>query len=150
MLFGAAFEGSAQSIEKWLLPDPDEMIMASNSLCADQAKSALLAWHYKSQGRSKEDVIALIPEAPKALLLRVVSAMRENVEDAYQYSELSQYAYYSFRSEVCMREVLGAVRMPRMATVYPRIVECQKAHGIEKSASLFKCVQAVVRSVELK
>ena len=150
LLVGIASEASAQSMEKWPLPDPEEIIKASNALCADQTKSALLAWHYRKQGRTKEEVIGLVPEAPKALSLRVASAMRENVEDAYEYPELSQYTYYSFRSEVCMRETLGAVRMPRLATVYPRIAECQKLHGGEKSAPLFKCVQSIVRSAEPK
>jgi hypothetical protein len=86
-------------MERWLLPEPEEMMKATQSLCADQAKSALLAWHYKKQGRAKEEVLALIPESPKALTLRITSAMRENVEDAYLYPELSQYTYYSFRSE---------------------------------------------------
>jgi len=140
----------AQSLEPWSLPDPDEMIKASNALCADQAKSALLAWHYKRQGRTREEVLSLIPESPKMLTLRLTSAMRENVEDAFSYPELSQYAYYSFRSEVCMRETLGAVRMPRVSAVYAGMAECQKTHGAEKSSPLFKCVQAVVRSAEPK
>jgi hypothetical protein len=140
----------AQPIERWLLPDPDEIIKASQTLCADQAKSALLAWHYKKQGRTKEEVLALIPESPKALSLRVTSAMRENVEDVFTFPELSQYTYYSFRSEACMRETLGAVRMPRLATIYPSIAECQSLHGPEKSTSLSRCIQLQVRSVEPK
>lgn len=141
---------SAQQMERWLLPEPEEMMKASQSLCVDQAKSALLAWHYKKQGRAKEDVLALIPESPKALSLRVTSAMRENVEDAYLYPDLSQYAYYSFRSEVCMRETLGAVRMPRLSGIYTQVSECQKVHGSEKSAALFKCIQVAVRAAEPK
>lgn len=151
LLLAATSSGAfAQSLQRWSLPDPDEMIKASNSLCADQAKSALLAWHYKKQGRTKEEVLALIPESPKAFQLRLTSAMRENVEDAFEYPDLSQYTYYSFRSEVCMRETLGAVRMPRIATVYARIAECQASHGQEKSAPLARCVQTVVRTLEPK
>lgn len=149
-LLTLATSALAQPLERWSLPDADEMIKASNALCADQAKSALLAWHYKKQGRTREEVLSLIPESPKALTLRLTSAMRENVEDAFAYPELSQYAYYSFRSEVCMRETLGAVRMPRLSTVYTGIAECQKTHGVEKSSPLFKCVQAIVRSAEPK
>jgi hypothetical protein len=145
ILSSAAF---GQSLERWYLPDPEEMIKASNVLCADQAKSALLAWHYRNTGRSKEEVTALLPESPRALTLRLTSAMRENVEDAYAFPELSQYTLYSFRSEVCMRETLGAVRMPRLSTMEPRVAECQKTHGGEKSATLFKCVQSVVRAAE--
>jgi hypothetical protein len=150
LLGGITGTASAQSMEKWILPDPDEIIKASITLCADQTKSALLAWHYRKQGRTKEEVLGLLPEVPKALSLHTATAMRENVEDAYEFSDLSQYTYYSFRSEVCMRETLSAVRMPRLATVYPRILECQKVHSAEKSASLFNCVQSVVRSTEPK
>jgi hypothetical protein len=124
------------------------MIKASNALCVDQAKSALLAWHYRKQGRTKDEVLSLIPESPRALTLRLISAMRENVEDAYAFPDLSEYTYYSFRSEACMREILGAVRMPRLASLHESIVECQRAHGVEKSDKLFKCVQGVVRSAE--
>ncbi len=149
LLIPIAFTGgaSAQTMEPWLLPDPGEMISASNTLCSDQTKSALLAWNYKRQGRTKEEILGLIPESPKSLALRVTSAMRESVEDAYRFPELSPDVHYSFRSEVCMRETLGAVRMPRMETIYPRIAECQKVHGPDKSDSLFKCVQSIVRSV---
>ena len=137
-------------MERWLLPDADEMMKASQSLCVDQAKSALLAWHYKKQGFKKEEVLALIPESPKALSLRVVSAMRENIEDAYLYPEISTYTYYSFRSEACMRETLSAVRMPRFSTIYSQVAECQKVHGSDKSTALFKCVQVSVRAIEPK
>jgi hypothetical protein len=152
LLFIAAFAFStmarAEPEERWLLPSPDEMIKASNTLCVDQAKSALLAWQLKKNGRSSEEVFALIPESPKALSLRLVSAMHENVEDVYAYPNLSQYTLYSFRSEVCMRETLGAVRMPRLSVMYDKLAMCQKTHGPEKSAPLFKCVQAVVREAE--
>lgn len=151
ILLAAACSGAfAQTMERWSLPDPDEMIKASNSLCADQAKSALLSWNYRKQGRTKEEVLALIPESPKALSLRVTGAMRENVEDAFEFVDLSPYTYYAFRSEVCMRETLGALRMPRMATMHTRIAECQANHGQEKNAALFRCVQSVVRSAEPK
>lgn len=139
---------NAQPLERWLLPDPDEMVKASNALCLDQAKSTLVAATLRDQGRSKSDVLALVPEAPKALSLRVVSAMRESVEDAFDFPSLSKYSHYSFRSEVCFRETLGGLRMPRLATVLPRIEQCQQVHGPEKSNALFQCIRAVVRNAE--
>jgi hypothetical protein len=154
LLIAAAFalctSASAEPLEQWSLPAPDEMLKASNVLCVDQAKSALLAWQLKRKGRSAEEVLALIPQSPKALSLRLVSAMHENVEDVYVYPNLSQYTLYSFRSEVCVRETLGAVRMPRLSAMYDKLAECQKTHGPEKSTQLFKCVQAVVREAEPK
>lgn len=135
----------AQNTQQWYLPDPDEMIKASNVLCQDQAKSVLVAASLRKEGKSQEGVLALIPSAPKAMTLRVVSAMRENVEDLYSFKDISMYTYYSFRSEVCMRETLGAVRMPRFATVYARVAKCQEQNGTEKSTPLFKCIQSVVR-----
>ena len=121
------------------------MISASNVLCTDQAKSVLVAVNLRNKGHKIQDVLALIPTAPKALSLRVVSAMHENVEDVFQFSEVSQYAYYSFRSEVCMRETLGAVRIPRFVTMRSKVLECQKQHGMDKSSGLFKCIQNIVR-----
>lgn len=138
----------AQPLERWLLPDPDEMVRASNALCLDQAKSTLLAGALRAQGRSKAEVLALVPEAPKALSLRVVSAMRESVEDSFDFPDLSPYAQYSFRSEACFRETLGGVRMPRLSTVRPQVEKCQQMHGSEKSNALFQCVRTVVRSAE--
>lgn len=138
----------AQPLERWLLPDPDEMVKASNVLCLDQAKATLVAGSLRAQGRSRDEVLSLVPEAPKAMSLRVVSAMRESVEDAFDFPGLSPYAQYSFRSEACFRETLGGVRMPRLATVHPRVEKCQQAHGPEKSNALFQCIRAVVRSAE--
>lgn len=150
ILAGAVFvmASHAQPLERWLLPDPDEMVKASNALCIDQAKSTLVASALRSQGRSKAEVLALVPEAPKAMSLRVVSAMRESVEDAFDFPDLSPYAQYSFRSEACFRETLGGVRMPRLATVRPQVEKCQQVHGPEKSNALFQCIRAVVRSAE--
>jgi len=91
-----------------------------------------------------------IPDAPKAMSLRVVGAMRESVEDAFDFPNLFQYVQYSFRSEVCFRETLGALRMPRLATVLPQMERCQQVHGPEKSNALFQCVRAVVRSAQLQ
>lgn len=124
------------------------MVKASNALCVDQAKSTLVAGALRAQGRSKAEVLALLPEAPKALPLRVVSAMRESIEDAFDFPDISAYTHYSFRSEACFRETLGGVRMPRLATVKPQVEKCQQMHGPEKSNALFKCVQTVVRSAE--
>lgn len=138
----------AQPLERWLLPDADEMVKASNVLCLDQAKSTLVAGALRSQGRSKAEVLTLVPEAPKTMSLRVVSAMRESVEDAFDFPDLSPYAQYSFRSEACFRETLGGVRMPRLSTVLPQVEKCQQTHGPEKSNALFQCIRAVVRSAE--
>ena len=93
-------------------------------------------------------MLALLPEAPKSLSLRVVSAMRESVEDAFDFPKLSTYTQYSFRAEVCLRETLGAVRMPRLAALAPQLEECQRIHGPEKSNALFQCIRTVVRSAE--
>ncbi|WP_147405977.1 hypothetical protein [Ralstonia solanacearum] len=139
---------NAQPLERWLLPDPDEFVKASNVLCLDQAKSTLVAATLRDQGRSKSDVLALVPDAPKAMSLRVVGAMRESVEDAFDFPNLSQYVQYSFRSEVCFRETLGALRMPRLGTVLPQIEQCQQVHGPEKSNALFQCIRSVVRSAQ--
>jgi hypothetical protein len=138
----------AQAAEQWALPEPDEMVKASNVLCVDQAKSVLVAGALREKGLRREEVLSLIPEAPKSLSLRVVSAMRESVEDAFDYPRLSSYTHYSFRSEVCLRETLGAVRMPRLISVLPKIEDCQRIHGPEKSSALFQCIRTVVRDVE--
>jgi hypothetical protein len=144
----AASAVHAQALERWSLPDPDEMVKASNVLCADQAKSALVAGALRAKGHRREEVLALLPEAPQSLSLRVVSAMRESVEDAFDFPKLSTYTQYSFRAEVCLRETLGAVRMPRLAAVSPQLEECQRIHGPEKSNGLFQCIRAVVRRAE--
>lgn len=146
--FLATSTAQAQAIERWSLPDPDEMVKASNVLCIDQAKAALVAGALRAKGHNKEEVLSLLPEAPKSLSLRVVSAMRESVEDTFDFPKLSSYTQYSFRSEVCLRETLGAVRMPRLATVLPQVEECQRIHGQEKSNALFQCIRTVVRGAQ--
>lgn len=141
-------QAQAQTVERWALPDPDEMLRASNALCIDQAKATLVASALRANGHSREDVLSLVPEAPKSLSLRLVSAMRESVEDTFDFPKLSSYTQYSFRSEVCLRETLGAVRMPRLAAMFPQVEECQRIYGPEKSNTLFQCVRTVVRSAE--
>ena len=144
----AAIAVPAQAVERWALPDPDEMINASNVLCVDQAKSALVAGSLRANGHGRDEVLSLIPEAPRSLTLRVVSAMRESVEDTFDYPKLSSYTHYSFRSEICLRETLGAVRMPRLISMLPKVEECQHIHGPDKSSALFQCIRAVVRDAE--
>ncbi|MDM8358404.1 hypothetical protein [Pandoraea communis] len=150
IVFGAIVTtiANAEPLERWYLPDPDEMVKASKVLCLDQAKSALVAAALREHGRSKSEVLALVPEEPKSMSLRVVSAMRESVEDAFDFPNLSMYSQYSFRSEVCFRETLGGVRMPRLVSVLPQMEKCQQTHGPEKSNALFQCIKAVVRSAE--
>jgi hypothetical protein len=138
----------AQPLERWMLPDPSKMVNASDVLCVDQAKATLVAGTLRSKGHSRDELLSLLPDAPKTMALRVVSAMRESVEDAFDFPKLSSYTQYSFRSEVCRRETLGAVRMPRLVTVLPQIEECQRIHGPDKSNSLFQCIRLVIQSVE--
>ncbi len=135
----------AEPLKLWQLPDSSTMIEAANVLCLDQSKTAIMAVLLRESGRQREEVLASVPESPKAMNLRVVSAMRENVEDAFLYTGISKYALYSFRSEVCIREALSALQMPRLAAVYPKVAECQKQHGGEKSTPLFLCIKSVVR-----
>lgn len=144
----AASAVHAQALERWSLPDPDEMVKASNVLCADQAKSALVAGALRAKGHHRDEVLALLPEAPKSLSLRVVSAMRESVEDAFDFPQLSTYTQYFFRAEVCLRETLGAVRMPRLVAVLPQLEACQRVHGAQKSDGLSQCIRTAVRRAE--
>jgi hypothetical protein len=146
--FFAASTVQAQAVERWSLPDPGEMVKASNVLCVDQAKATLVAGALRAKGHSRDEVLSLLPEAPQSLSLRVVSAMRESVEDAFDFPKVSSYTQYSFRSEACFRETLGAVRMPRLVAVLPQIEECQRIHGPGKSSELFQCIRTVVRSAE--
>lgn len=92
--FAGTLAFASDKLEPWSLPDPDGLVKASNALCSDQAKSALLAWHYARGGRTRDEVLALVPESPKALALRLVSAMRENVEDAFAYPNISILAIF--------------------------------------------------------
>lgn len=144
----ATSTASAQALDRWLLPDPTQMVNASGVLCVDQAKATLVAGALRTKGHSRDEVLSLVPEDPKNMSLRVVSAMRESVEDAFNFPKLSSYSQYSFRSEVCRRETLGAVRMPRLIAVLPQIEECQRIHGPEKSNNLFQCIRFVVQGVE--
>lgn len=102
----------------------------------------------RAKGRSRDEVLSLVPESPKTMSLRVVSAMRESVEDAFDFPKLSSYKQYFFRSEVCRRETLGAVRMPRLIAVLPQVEECQRNHGPEKSVNLSQCIRLVVQGVD--
>ena len=53
---------ASQPMEKWGYPDPDVFGKAVHSLCEEQHLSVMLAAKYRDQGRSKSDVLALIPE----------------------------------------------------------------------------------------
>lgn len=136
----------AQTPGSWSIPDPMALIEASNTLCAAQVKSALAAGELRQQGRSKAEVLALLPDSPKGMTLRVVSAMRESVEDAFDLPELSTQSQFAYRAEACFGETLGGARAPRLATLRSQVEKCQQLHGVEKSNALFKCVEAVVRS----
>ena len=145
LIAGSATAAQAQALEPWALPDADASVKASQVLCLDQAKATLMAASLRAKGHSKAEVLSLVPQSPTALSLRVVSAMRESAEDAFDFPNLSPYTQYSFRSEACFRDVLGALRMPRLATVLPQLEKCEKTHGAEKSNALFQCVRSVVR-----
>ena len=138
---------AAEPLEPWGYPDPGALVKASSTLCEEQSKSAMLAWHLARKGRSREEVLALIPESPQAFPLRLTSAMRENIEDTFAYPEISQYTLYSFRAQVCLRETLGGVRMPRMAMIHDDLLRCQKDLGTERSNELFKCIQTAVKKM---
>jgi hypothetical protein len=137
----------AQTMEKWGYPDPDVFAKAVHSLCEEQNLSVLLASRYRDQGRSKTDVLALIPENPPSLQLRAIDAYRENVEDVYAFPQFGTYAMTVFRAEVCRKEVMSARTLGRFATVHEKVAACESQHGKVKSNELYGCVRKVVLSM---
>jgi hypothetical protein len=134
----------AQPLEKWGYPDPDAFARATHTLCEEQNRSIMLAARHRDQGRTIEQVLALVPENPSILQLRAIDVYRENIEDVYAYPDVGVYPLTVFRAEVCRREVQSARTLGRFATVREKVVACQAQHGSGKSNELYACVRKVV------
>ena len=138
---------SAQMPEPWPLPGAREMA-AIAPLCAQQARSIIQADQLRRQGRTREEVLALIPaepeETPPAMRLRLLEVMRENVEDVFNYRELFSLTIYQFRWAVCAREVLTARRAQRLRTVLPKVVQCQARSLAAPENKVEDCIGQVV------
>ena len=142
-----ASHASAQQLERWGYPDPDEFAKATYALCAEQNKSVMLAARYKDQGKSKEQVLALVPDNPPSLALRAVDVYRENIEDVFDFPEIGVYPLMAFRSEVCRIEVQSARRPGRFSAVKEKVAACQSIHGSNQSDAIYRCVRNVVRGM---
>lgn len=134
----------AQTMEKWGYPDPGEFAKAALTLCAEQRDSVILSTRYRNDGRSRDEVLALIPPNPPSLQLRVVDAYRENIEDVYSFPQYGLYSMMVFRAEVCRKEVMSARRLGRFETVHEKIGACESRHGKERSNELYACVRGIV------
>jgi hypothetical protein len=146
-LLVAGSTASAQHMEKWGYPDPDVFAKAALSLCDEQNLSVMLAARHRDQGRTREDVMALIPPKSKVIELRALDAYRENVEDVFDFPNIGTYSLMVFRAEVCRREVMAAKTYPRFETVRVKVTACEAQHGKEKSNALYACVRTVVDSM---
>ena len=135
---------SAQNMEKWGYPDPDVFAKAVHSLCNEQNLSVMLAARYRDLGRTREDVLALIPTKSQVIELRALDAYRENVEDVFAFPTIGTYTMMVFRAEVCRREVMAAKTYARFETVREKVAACEVQHGKEKSNALYACVRTVV------
>ena len=149
ILIAAAFSlpavaSFAQSMERWGYPDPEVVGNAVHSLCNEQNLSVMLSARYRDQGRTKAEVLALIPENPPSLALRTIDAFRESVEDVFEFPKIGTYTLMVFRAEQCRREVMSARVFTRLTTVQDQINACEAAHGQAKSNELYACVRKVV------
>jgi hypothetical protein len=134
----------AQPLEKWGYPDVDEFTKATVVLCAEQRDSVILATRYRNSGRSKEEVLALVPPNSPRLQLRLVDVYRENIEDVYAFPTFGLYSMVVFRAEVCRREVMSARRLGRFDSVREKVAACESRHGKEQSKELYSCVLDIV------
>jgi hypothetical protein len=142
--FCIASASGAQPMEKWGYPDPGEFAKAALMLCSEQRDSVILSTRYRNEGRSREEVLALVPVNPPSLQLRVVDVYRENIEDVYSFPQYGLYSMMVFRAEVCRKEVMSVRRLPRFDTVHEMIGACETRHGKQRSNELYACVRAIV------
>lgn len=138
---------SGQQMEPWGYPDPDAFAKATYTLCAQQNLSVMLAAKHRDQGRTREQVLALVPENPPMLRLRAVDVYRENVEDVFDFPHISTYALMTFRAEVCRREVQSVQRPGRLSGVRASVEACQARHGGAQSNELYGCIRRVVQDM---
>ena len=115
-------------------------------MCRLQSKSILAADKLRRDGKSRDEVLALVPaepqDVPAAKRVRLLEVTRENVEDVFDFRDLGPYTLYMFRWNVCARELLTVTRMARAATVHPQLAACQSRYSETQ-----QCLQDLVLNV---
>jgi len=151
LLCGVAGAAAAQTPDPFRLPDTEAWGKVAGELCALQSRTVVAADALRREGKTRQEVLARLPKEEEVrddFQVRLISVMRENVEDVFDYRDLSLLTIYKFRWAVGVRETVSAARLQRLAAVYPKLAECEKKSVRETGSGDPACLQQAV--LELK
>jgi len=120
-----------------------------NEECAFEMQTARTAIHLRDKGKTKADLQSKLPPLDKNSS-RLLKKMYEISEEVYEYTELNETVYTTYRFELCQRELLGKALPNSTQTVLPALLTCQQQYGDKSSVKSTNCILEGIAAVSKK
>ena len=112
-----------------------------NEECGFEMQAARTAVRLRDKGKTKAFLKSQLPPIDKNSL-RLLRKMYEITDEVYEYTQLNETIYTTFRFELCQRELLNKPRPPSIQAVLPELLKCQQEYKIQSSVKSTNCILA--------
>lgn len=124
------------------IPDNAQTI---NEECGYEMHAARSAIRLRDKGKAKKDLLtklAPIDQNSSRLLIK----MHEISNEVYQYAELNEVVYSTYRFELCQRELLHKTVPDSLPDVLPLLLQCQQRYADKSSVKSTSCILDAVNT----
>jgi len=128
------------------IPDTAKEI---NEECAFEMQAARTAIRLRDKGKTNEDLKSKLPPLEQNSL-RLLKKMYEISDEVYQYTDLNEMVYTTYRFELCQRELLGKSLPVSTQTVLPDLLACQQQYQDKSSVKSANCILAGIENRSIK
>jgi hypothetical protein len=122
---------------------------AINIECGFEMQAARTAIRLRDKGTPKATLEAqLVPVSRDSS--RLLIKMHEIANEAYQYTELNETVYATYRFELCQRELINKPMPGSLEQVMPQLMHCQDRFANQSSAQSTQCILVAIRNAAEK
>lgn len=120
-----------------------------NEECGFEMQAARTAIRLRDKGKTKTHLQLQLPPIDKNSL-RLLIKMHEITDEVYEYTQLNETIYATYRFELCQRELLNKPLPASISIVTPKLMRCQQTFGNKSSVKSTNCILAGIESTSVK
>ncbi len=102
-------------------------------------QTAVTAIRLRDRGKSKQQLAKALPPLHKDSS-RLLVYMHEILDETFQYQDLNEIIYPTYRFELCARQLTSKPYPYNIAKVYPALIRCQHLYGSKASTKSTACI----------
>lgn len=110
-----------------------------NQECMLEMQTAVTAIRLRDRGKSKQQLAKALPPLHKNSS-RLLVYMHEILDETFQYQDLNEIIYPTYRFELCTRQLTNKSHPYNITKVYPALISCQQKFGQQASPEGTACI----------